>query len=124
MKHVGVEVDTVRPADSASNRIDCHRRKDHVIVNRREHAEQRAGEVEVPNETIGKRHAQHSTTKMFDVGHSGECAHTFTLLQRLDTRKGGGNLSERPICLQLTLMQSSPLLDEALGSDREVPSDR
>jgi hypothetical protein len=118
VQDIWVEIDAVRPTHGASNQLDRCFGESHVVVDSCEHPGKRSGEVEFPHETIGKRHAQHAGAEMLDIGHSGESAHVYTLLERLDPAQRGGHLRQRPVRHEFVVMQRSPLLDKPrMGRD-------
>lgn len=123
MKDVGVEIDVVRPAKGASNRVDGCVGECLVVVDRRENPGEFTGEIELPHEAIGERNAERAAAKMLDIGDSGQ-RHVYRLLERLDPGQSGRLLGERPVHEEFVVMQASPLLDEAHRRFRELTTDR
>ena len=67
MEYVGVEVESTWPGDGAGDLVDGDSTERLVVVNVRQHAVERSGEVQVSRQSVIEAHSQHASAKVLDV---------------------------------------------------------
>lgn len=70
VKDVGVEVDALGPRHGAGDCVNDDVREHVIVVDDRQRSRQRAGEVELPYETVAEHDSKHSASEMLDLDHA------------------------------------------------------
>ena len=67
VEYVGVEVESTWPGGGAGDLVDGDSTERLVVVNVRQHAAERSGEVQVSRQSVIEAHSQHASAKVLDV---------------------------------------------------------
>jgi hypothetical protein len=115
VEHVGVEVDSVRPADRSSDVVDLDLAEDARIPKWLEYtALEQSIEVQFPDEAVGEGQAKAEVPEVLDVDDPGQLTHRSSLLKGLDREQRLGHLGPLPILDQFAPAEVSAFADETL----------
>jgi len=85
MEHIGIEVNTIGPADRPSNRIHRRLREVRGILEFGENAaSQCSGKIEFPHEAVSEGDAQLVSTEIVHLNNARRACHGARLPKRLD----------------------------------------
>lgn len=75
VQHVGIEVDAARPTDRSCDSVETGSCEGRVVIDRCKESDERAGKVELTNESVRERDAKKSAAEVINPRHSRQFAH-------------------------------------------------
>lgn len=75
VQHVRIEIDVARPTDRSGNSVEAGSCEGRVVIDRCKESDERAGKVELTNESVRERDAKKSAAEVINLRHSRQFAH-------------------------------------------------